>query len=125
MQSNYVTKDADTLGHETGRAIKEPAAIGKPVGAFGLSFAIAVLTTAVLFTVKAFNPELEEWAEEAVGHAWFYQAVLALILFFGFGFVPMGRRLGGIVVAGIVVGSTVVGGLIILAAAAVMALGLG
>ncbi len=122
MRSNHVGKDADTLDPAAGRTTREPVAIGKPVGAFGLSFAIAVLTIAGLFALKAVNPELEEWAEEAFGHAWLYQTVLALILFVGLGFVPMGGRLGGNGVAGIVAGSTVVSGLIILAAAAGMAL---
>lgn len=122
MQTTYVGKDAGGLGHSAERSGKGAAAIGRPAVSFGLSFAIAVLTTAIVFAIKAINPELEEWAEEAFGHAWFYQAVLALIVFLGLGLVPMGGRLDGRGVAGIVAGSTVVSGLIILAAAAVMAL---
>lgn len=122
MQTKLVSKTAVTSGPGTGHESGTTKAIGKSVGAFGLSFAIAVLITAALFAFKAINPELEEWAEEAFGHAWFYQAVLALIVFLGIGLMPMGSRLGGRAVAGIVVGSTVVSGLVILAAAAMMAL---
>ena len=109
--------------HATHRAIAEPAGIGRPVVSFGLSFAIAVLVTAVLFAIKAVEPELDEWAEDAFGHAWFYQGVLALILFVGLGFIPMGGRLGGRIVAAIVFSSTAVSGLVILAAAVALALG--
>ncbi len=123
MSTTHAIKDTGAPAHAAGRENKDPEAIGRPVASFGLSFAVAVLATAVIFAIKAAEPELDEWAEEAFGHAWFYQAVLALVLFFGLGFIPMGGRLGGRGVAAIVIGSTVASGLIILAAAAALALG--
>lgn len=101
----------------------EPNAVRKPANSFGLSFAVAVLVTAVFFAAKVADPELDEWVEEAFGHAWLYQGVLGLALFFGIGLVPIGKRLSGLSVAAVVSGSTVVSGLIILAAAAFDAIG--
>ena len=93
---------------------------GDPAVSFGLSYSIAVVVTALLFAVKAVNPELDEWTEEVFGHAWLYQGVLGLLLFVGLGLAPLGKHdLRG--VAFIVLGSTVVSGLIIVGAAAVAA----
>lgn len=122
MESEIGRQNADTRVPPKAGAHTGPAEIDKYAKSFGLSFAVAVLVTAAFFAIKVTNPELDEWAEEAFGHAWFYQAVLALLLFFGIGLVPIGKRLSGFGIAAVVTGSTVVSGIIILIAAAFDAL---
>ena len=56
---------------------------------FGSALVVAVLVTGLIFAIKAVVPGLEELAEERFGHAWLYMGVLALIVFFVFGLMPL------------------------------------
>lgn len=56
---------------------------------FGASFVVATLLTAGIYLIKVLIPGLDESIEARIGHAWSYMGVLALILFFGLGLMPV------------------------------------
>lgn len=91
------------------------------VHSFGGSLAVAVMLTAFVFAIKAVFPELEEWSEEAFGHAWLYMGVLALVVFVGLGLSPVRFTTSSRGLATLIAGAAVIGGLVILVAAAALA----
>lgn len=91
---------------------------------FGISFAVAVLLTALVFAVKVIFPDFEEWSDETLGHAWLYMGVLALVVFAGLGLAsprwPSGS--GGLAA---LIGVAAVGSAVVMAAAAAAMAALG
>lgn len=90
--------------------------------AFGASLSVAAALTALIFAAKAVFPALEEWGEEALGHAWLYMAVLGLAVFVGLGLARIRLTAGSGALAAMIAATAVASGAVIFVAAAVLAL---
>jgi len=90
------------------------------VNAFGISFAVTALLSAVLVVVKELNHGVFTWMAGLTGHHWVTHGVLQLLLFVVLGLILLGRApvnkstLVALVPGGLVLGSAIVAGFFVL-----------
>jgi len=100
--------------------MSEQTKLDASVSSFGISLVISSILGALLFAVKAADPEFAEWMEATFGHAWLSQGVLSLAVFLLLGLVfgkskASGKGLAvavalGVVLSGLILAAAAVGG---------------
>lgn len=95
---------------------------GSPVASFGLGYAIAAITIAVIDALEAFVPSFSDWLMDTFSSPWLHLGVLGILIFLVIGFAGIGRQLDSRKIALIVGGSMVVSGLWIFTSTMILAL---
>lgn len=93
-----------------------PDSAGTTATAFGVSYAITSILSALLVVLKEMNESVHDFLAAITGHHWVTHGALDIIVFVGLGLIL--SRMGSVQMTGrmliiTVVGSTVVSGLII------------
>jgi hypothetical protein len=95
---------------------------GSVTASFGLGYAVAALTIAVIDALEAYFPSFAEWAGDLFMSPWFHLPILGTVIFLAIGFAGIGGGNSGRRTAFLVGGSMVVSGVWIFTSTMVLAL---
>ncbi len=95
---------------------------GSAIASFGLGYAIAAITIAIIDALEAFIPSFSDWLMDTFASPWLHLGVLGILIFLVIGFAGIGRQLDSRRTALLVGGSMVVSGLWIFTSTMILAL---